>query len=791
MQKKTAAFRHALSVLKGLVPQETYDAEVPTLLEQFLAGHLDLELRDVVAEQREEWGLEGLSTFKHVVQRHDARNAGEARKRQSERAAKAAAANYDMLAADLQEDSEEVDRYHDLMSRNRRETDRRVCKYRRDRYERGTQAVEDFMGKRCQVIDLGPSPKRCSKVLAEARRKFEADDAAGSSLVLIYVDLNIDHCAAALTLVTEALKLIHLSPDFGLVVRWMVRHANTSTEFIRKLNRQVEDLIHTNDIALSDCPATLLFDPALVHKNDCRPLAARFSVGVSTAFRDDSAWMRTPAARGHLGQAVLVRTSEMRQPASKGRGGIGDIKLTPKDRATQLGGPAFKQLLASLPLAALDPEEGGAPPVDKSKCLIVHLEPGEFGEFGHAVLDHILASETSGALPQLAFLGLCREYAVNLPDGSPDLTQDPADGSPLAKNIPLGRVFAGRLREEWWETHPAAGPAEGLSAGSGQAGASVPKPVLRVCSWQGEVPTVLPEAAAKFAAGSDAAEQWQARVTAFEAKHGRVAVATVDEQAGPDYESVGLGRPRDTAALVAVHPRTDEVALAARMHARFAPVEVVLEKDTGDLYMKARDDAPEDEFDVGPCELFGFGLGCFETKTLEEARASALPCLLANDCDLIVRTSDSAPDGAGGDEGKTLLPLASAIFQCERRAGVPEVQVQGHRLAPNGSHFHRYNVHPAGGDVHCLAPREVEAPEATDSGELALTKAGEFGAVLLGMGAPVPRGPEHPCGLAWEMALDRMPPPTLTFSKPKVWLCQRVHIKKANPPNYYKILGKA
>ena len=55
-----------------------------------------------------------------------------------------------------------------------------------------------------------------------------------------------------------------------------------------------------------------------------------------------------------MGLAPLVSTKDMVQPArAMGQGGIGEVKLAPKDRVCQLGVPAFKQLLEHLPLAAL------------------------------------------------------------------------------------------------------------------------------------------------------------------------------------------------------------------------------------------------------------------------------------------------------------------------------------------------------------------------------------------------------------------------------------------------------
>ena len=63
--------------------------------------------------------------------------------------------------------------------------------------------------------------------------------------------------------------------------------------------------------------------------------------------------------------------------------------------------------------------------------------------------------------------------------------------------------------------------------------------------------------------------------------------------------------------------------------ARFDPVEIFLEKDTGDLYLAATVDAPEDIFAVGPCELFGFGLGSFPLFSCLLSSFPASACLIS------------------------------------------------------------------------------------------------------------------------------------------------------------------
>ena len=73
--------------------------------------------------------------------------------------------------------------------------------------------------------------------------------------------------------------------------------------------------------------------------------------------------------------------------------------------------------------------------------------------------------------------------------------------------------------------------------------------------------------------------------------------------AGPDFTSDGLTHPLDCTIVVDLPPRSNESdpVPAARMTSRFDPIEIILEKDTGDLYLTPTD-AGQDEFEVGPSE---------------------------------------------------------------------------------------------------------------------------------------------------------------------------------------------
>ena len=97
----------------------------------------------------------------------------------------------------------------------------------------------------------------------------------------------------------------------------------------------------------------------------------------------------------------------------------------------------------------------------------------------------------------LSYKGIYVNYAACVLDDSTDKVSYPVDGQPVATNLPLARIVEGRLLSEWWETHPAAGPPDGLVVDD----KPIPKPQLRVCTWNGECPEVIPECAMKFTAG--------------------------------------------------------------------------------------------------------------------------------------------------------------------------------------------------------------------------------------------------------------------------------------------------
>ena len=117
-------------------------------------------------------------------------------------------------------------------------------------------------------------------------------------------------------------------------------------------------------------------------------------------------------------------------------------------------------------------------------------------------------------MPLIAYKGICVGHGEALPEDSPERTVYPVDGLPVVKDLPLSRIFQARLLREWWDTHPMAGPPDGSATYEGHIS---PKPQLRICNWVGDIPEVMPEAAMKFTAGTDASDEWKKRVQDFAA----------------------------------------------------------------------------------------------------------------------------------------------------------------------------------------------------------------------------------------------------------------------------------
>ncbi len=328
---------------------------------------------------------------------------------------------------------------------------------------------------------------------------------------------------------------------------------------------------------------------------------------------------------------------------------------------------------------------------------------------------------------------------------------------------------------EWWESHPSAGPVQPPSRTS-----MPPKPMLCLCTWVGDTPVIPDTTTHKFVPGSEAAEAWQSFTKAFEEKHGLApsAAATDLSQAGgcaphddpldgPDFTHPPI--PRDPQRLWSPEGAITCPSIVFEASVKKEHLQIGIEENTYAVWVWLADSSADMQVS-GPCELFGFGLGDYVEKPLAEAKGDVAPCLLQDDVHQIVLL---AKDGTGG---KSMMPVATALFQCERDEGIPDVEVMSHNCVKRSTDagltmFHRYDV-KANDTIFSFQSKVIP-------GAMQHMKASELGAQFLQPSTPkeVQLPSEH-AAVLWEVKLDEVPPATLVFVKPKVWLLQRTQFKR-------------
>lgn len=796
-QRVTATFRHACGVLQSRVPQETFQAEFPALREKFMEGLLDDELHDASMNEEEPWTLKDIPDFRHILSREDAKTAHQTRQVAVERAQRAAQATLEMLLHDLEADGAVLDKWLEEKRQATQERDRAICKYRSDRYKRGTERAEEFLNKRLRFVDV-PSPKFIPREISAARRHIEQSHrvvgggappvqpelggGAPAEHLLFFLDLNVDYSSETCGALAEASKFLHTMPNAAIILRLLTRHSNLTPERALTIHRKIEDQLLKEDVCLQHEGSIHLTIPA-EHGRDRRSLEMRYRILVANQFAKDSPWLLTDAARGNGGNAPLIRPRDM-MAATTRRGPAADqARLNPAERVLQLGMDVYDRLISGL-CAGLGLASARAPgaPEPRQTVLVVHLQPGAVAELGQCLQRHIISTPNAMDLPNTAFyyVGIYIREGACLEPGDPTVASYDADGSQVCnpKALPAHALALKKMMEEWWGAQPDAGPAEMPTV------TESPAPTLTLCVWENQTLKIPDAAGAKFPEGTDAHEVWIKQSRDFLEKYNSQQGSEINSAevnappnpAGPDF---GDAPPMQGLPVWEPDGRPDRpVFIAAAKIDREPQVEVGIEKETGAIFLSLGKEV-DGSRTVAARELFGFGRGEYIQDALQAVKTKLLPCVIQTDTSWVVLASKDPPS-------KQLVPLATAIFKCERDCGIPDVGVSGHTLArradANGNAmFHRYDVVANAGDQHFyFSPAEVEITE-----EMRFT---ELGAAWV-HSIQVPEGPQtfnvsSNVGVLWELSLNSVPPASLDFVKPKVWLTRSVFMK---PGLYYKL----
>jgi hypothetical protein len=331
------------------------------------------------------------------------------------------------------------------------------------------------------------------------------------------------------------------------------------------------------------------------------------------------------------------------------------------------------------------------------------------------------------------------------------------------------------MLEKWWEVHPDAGPAQMPHTGTGPS-----RPCLKLCLWKDGVPVLPDSAGQQIPEGTEASEMWAKAVRDFNAKYMQLpgqlqgdAGALVEPSAvvaGPDFsDAPWLQSPRPVWEPSPQEAMPDFIVTGSTM--KQPGVKIGIERGTNALFLYMGDEADSDgrPCTLVPQELLGFGRGEFFSGTLQNVRTKQLPCIITADTQWVIFVEPPA--------AKQVVPLATLLFSCCRSHGIPDVMLGQHTLAKRAE-FNRYDVVANADGLHFyFAPDEIKIqPEMRPT---------ELGAAWLQSmpAGPLPSLSEH-VHVAWELSLNTMPPATLDFIKPKMWLTTPTFLK---PGLYYKL----
>ena len=551
--------------------------------------------------------------------------------------------------------------------------------------------------------------------------------------------------------------VLNQSEDNCMVLVYPQVHKNFKLASKLKVERTVEDKLLMLGMNLEH-ESSMHYTITDEHANDRRRLESRLRVIVANDY-PDSRWLQNRAARGNLGEAPLVKVRDMIPPASRIKGQLATYRPHPAERATQRGTCAMKHLLRGL-FEGMNFQPG-------DKLLIAQINVGEFAELPHAISHHML----SNPVPRTFFKGLYINKAGDLDVGSTLVGSYPSDGGKalIKQHLPINQIFLNCLMQEWWDTQPEAGPKE---LAINDPSSSLEIPVLRVCTWCGDVPVVAEMATNKFPGGSDISLRWEGLLRDHRVKFGDVQASTCQDStihdskqgvSGPDF-SIDP-KPLAMMSYVSLEESDAPPTLISLAESKKDGQPSLGVDSTGRIWLTTN----AEKLCIGPCELFGFGKGEFKSVPVAQFKDFKLGLPFYCDSDVMpIAWVKQAP------VGKHLMPLASAVCQAVMQDGIPGVELQNHVLLPvtrnDESPFHRYTVQHKDVDGWCYQPDPIELKPTL--------RHTEIGGVLFPRTEGMVALPTEHAGVVWEVELDTVPPPSFNVLKPKLWLLKQVVLEK-------------
>ena len=238
------------------------------------------------------------------------------------------------------------------------------------------------------------------------------------------------------------------------------------------------------------------------------------------------------------------------------------------------------------------------------------------------------------------------------------------------------------LMSQWWDVCPEAGP-KTLATAVKCAG-----PALKVCSWVDSKPVLPTTWLDKLSDGSPQRQVLQTKMDAFWAEFGQPtttqdgggspasAEPTAVAGEGPDFSDDSDSKPdinreetpEEMMSVDDAESKPDEFWLArSDVSRRGFAIWVKQDDDMMDCGVQIHADGR-----LGPCEIFGFNTGSFQTISKGDQDSNCIPFELKSDTDLVVFVPQ---DGSA----KKLMTVCEVIYMAYK-AGFPIVQVDCHSL---------------------------------------------------------------------------------------------------------------
>ncbi|CAK9030600.1 unnamed protein product, partial [Durusdinium trenchii] len=287
------AFIHYTNVLKAKISEETYQAELPGLKEQFAGSFLDPELLHSLQSSVPPGDISSISVLRDIVKASEQRLSREAEQCNEELEKKLHEATLQHLKAKVEQDLELLRKRMPTKEAEAIESALDV-KYVRDRQMQGSSWVQEWLQDKC---------------------KLNVSDEKGLEMVLAIVGLDTTLWPSNVKLLNDAVKItsnvLHMSAGNCAHIQLPLCHAATTHATTLKHIRNLQDLLLNAQLDISS-EVALIFTKDDAARSDRRKTMQQRYCATTKQFRSESAWNNSKAVQvSHIPGLQLIKVTDM------------------------------------------------------------------------------------------------------------------------------------------------------------------------------------------------------------------------------------------------------------------------------------------------------------------------------------------------------------------------------------------------------------------------------------------------------------------------------------------------